>query len=228
MTSEPMADVRDMYMAHTMFRREFGLAPALIRGVAAGDAGRAQILTEHLDFVLTILEHHRGEDEHLWPRLLERAGADAKPVAQTMESQHAGIEEVVGRLHIRMSGWRGVVSPEDGAGLAEDAELLSVLLDEHLQTEEKQALPMIEQYVTAAEWGQMVAEGAVGIAPEQMPLIFGLMAYEGDAQTVADVIATMPAEIAAVIGDLAAQTYAEYALRVHGTATPARIGSRED
>ena len=39
-------------------------------------------------------------------------------------------------------------------------------------------------------------------------------------------IATMPPEIRPVIGNLAAQAFAEHALRVHGTATPERVGTR--
>jgi hypothetical protein len=46
MSSETYADVREMYMAHTMFRREFGLLPALISGVRIGDVTR--LATLHL------------------------------------------------------------------------------------------------------------------------------------------------------------------------------------
>jgi len=226
MNSEPLADVRDMYMAHTMFRREIGLASGLIRGVAAGDRERATVVAEHLELVLVILDHHhRGEDQHLWPRLVERAGAAS--VVQTMESQHSDIDTLVHRLLTGLAGWRAAAGAAEGAELAEVATMLFELLDEHLKTEEQQALPLIEQHVTAAEWGRMVAEGAAGIPPEQIPLIFGLMAYEGDPETVKEVIATMPPEAGSVIGDLAAQTFAEHAQRVYGTSTPARVGTRQ-
>jgi hypothetical protein len=169
MSIEPLADVRDMYMAHTMFRREIGLAPALIRDVADGDFERAAIVAEHLDIVETILDHHhRCEDGHLWERLIDRAGPDV---------------------------------------------------------EEERAIPLIEKHITAAEWGAMIADGGVGLSPEQMTLTFGLMTYEGDPDTVRDVIATMPPEIASAIGDLAGQAFARHALRVYGTATPERLGA---
>jgi hypothetical protein len=216
-----------MYMAHTMFRREIGLASDLIRGVAAGDAEHAAAVADHLGLVLEILDHHhRGEDEHLWPRLAERAGADAAPVVRTMESQHAEIDVLVGRLHSGLPAWRAAAGAAEGAELAEVAALLAVLLDEHLQVEEERALPLIERHVTAAEWGRMVGEAAVGIPAERMPLIFGLMAYEGDPDTVRQVVATMPPEIGSVLGDLAAQAFADHAQRVYGTPTPARLGTR--
>jgi DNA-binding CsgD family transcriptional regulator len=52
MSSEPYADVREMYMAHAMFRREFGLLPALIGGVAAAVArGAAEEFPDGVYFV---------------------------------------------------------------------------------------------------------------------------------------------------------------------------------
>jgi hypothetical protein len=35
--NEPLADPRDMFAAHTMFRREFALIPALVRDPTVGD-----------------------------------------------------------------------------------------------------------------------------------------------------------------------------------------------
>jgi hypothetical protein len=50
-----MADVRDMYLAHIMLRREFTLLPALIRGVRAGDTGRAEVIGAHAKLLCQIL-----------------------------------------------------------------------------------------------------------------------------------------------------------------------------
>ncbi|HEY6497437.1 MAG TPA: hypothetical protein VIZ43_29515, partial [Trebonia sp.] len=62
MTEEPLADARDMFAVHTMFRREFGLMPGLIRGTAA-DTGRAAVVAAHVALVAEVLHlHHTGED----------------------------------------------------------------------------------------------------------------------------------------------------------------------
>jgi hemerythrin-like domain-containing protein len=225
MTNRPLADVRDMYMAHTMFRREIGLAPALIRGVADGDVERAAVVADHVELIETMLHHHHSsEDEHLWHRLLERAGADAKPVVRVMEEQHEAINTLVSEVRAGLTEWRGTADLSRAATLAETTTRLHERLVEHLRVEEQQALPLIEKHITAAEWGQMVAGGAADVAPELMPLMFGLMAYEADPGTVRDIIATMPPEVSSVIGDLAGQAFAEHSKRVHGTATPERIG----
>ncbi|MEV6643543.1 hypothetical protein [Amycolatopsis sp. NPDC051371] len=114
-----------------------------------------------------------------------------------------------------------------GAALAEAVSRLHWLLVEHLATEEDLALPLIEKHITAAEWGGMIADSAGDITPEQMPLIFGMMVYEADPETVRDIIAQMPPEVSGVLGGLAPQSYAAHAERVYGTATPARIGTRD-
>jgi hemerythrin-like domain-containing protein len=226
MSNEPLADVRDMYMAHIMFRREIGLAPALIRAVAGEDVERAAIVADHIQLVDTVLHHHHeAEDEHLWPRLLERAGADAEPVVRVMEEQHGAIGTLLGRLRAELAQWREDADPTRGIALAETVSLLHELLVEHLAVEEEKALPLVEKHITAAEWGQMVAAGAADVAPEQMPLLFGLMAYEADPATVRDIITSMPPEVSSVIGGLAAESFAAHAERVHGTATPERIGA---
>ncbi|MGW1208065.1 hemerythrin domain-containing protein [Streptomyces sp. NPDC002499] len=227
MSNEPLADVRDMYMAHTMFRREFGLAPALIRDVADNDVTRAAVVADHLQIVDNGLHHHHSaEDKHLWPRLLERDAANAESVAQLMEEQHAHIDKVLDEVRAGLANWRGTADPAQRETLAASMTRLSGLLEEHLAAEEDQAVPLLAQHITAAEWGQMLADGAGDIEPEQAPLIFGMMAYEADPDTVRDIIAQMPPEVSGIIGGLATEAYAAHARRVYGTATPARIGAR--
>lgn len=228
MNTEPLADVRDMFMAHAMFRREIGLAPALIRNVTDGDIDRAAIVAEHLGIVETILDHHhRCEDGHLWERLIDRAGPDAEEVVAVMEEQHGAIEELLGRTDDLLAQWRATADAAKGAALAETTARLHERLVEHLAVEEERAVPLIEKHITAAEWGAMIADGGVGLSPEQMTLTFGLMTYEADPETVQAVIATMPPEIASAIEDLAGQAFARHSLRVHGTATPERLGATQ-
>ncbi|MFE1961308.1 hemerythrin domain-containing protein [Streptomyces sp. NPDC059479] len=227
MTNEPLADVRDMYMAHTMFRREIGLAPALIRDVAGGDVKRASTVADHLQVVDNSLHHHHvAEDKHIWPRLVERVGEQAQPVVEVMEEQHGAIGALLDEARAGLALWRGTADAAQGEALADAMARLHGALVEHLAVEEDLALPLIEKHITSAEWGQMLADSAGDVAPEQVPLIFGMMVYEADPDTVRDIIAQMPPEVSSVIGDLAPQSYAAHAQLVYGTATPARIGAR--
>jgi hemerythrin-like domain-containing protein len=225
MSSEPYADVREMYMAHTMFRREFGLLPALISGVRAGDTARAGVVAQHFELISTVLyHHHHAEDSYLWPRVLSRAPEPAAPVVATMEAQHGELDKVIDDLATGLRDWTESAGPAPGAALAETAARLAGLLAGHLAAEEEQAVPLIARYVTAAEWGEMVTAGAAGVAPEQIPLIFGLMMYEGDPEVIGEAVAHMPPEVAAVLPGLATDAFARHAELVHGTAAPAKSG----
>ncbi|HJP73967.1 MAG TPA: hemerythrin domain-containing protein [Pseudonocardiaceae bacterium] len=169
--------------------------------------------------------HHQSEDKHIWPKLLDRVGADAEPIVRVMEEQHQGIDKLLGQVRTELAQWRETADSARGAALADTTARLFARLVEHLDVEEERALPLIERHITAAEWAAMIADGADDVPPEQLPLIFGLMSYEGDPDTVRDIIAALPPEVSAVIGDLSTEAFAAHAQRVHGTPTPARIGN---
>jgi len=46
-------DPFEMALVHRGFRRELHNAAGLIRGVTAGDSGRAAVVSEHIDFIMT-------------------------------------------------------------------------------------------------------------------------------------------------------------------------------
>jgi hypothetical protein len=52
--------------------------------------------------------------------------------------------------------------------------------------------------------------------------MLGMLMYEGDPESVEQVIATMSADASPVVRRLAAPTFAAHSQRVHGTATPPR------
>lgn len=225
MSTEPMADMREMYLAHSMFRREFGLLPALISGVGAADAKRAGVVAQHFELIHSSLHHHHeGEDRFVWPVLTARVPRVATPIVATMEAQHAGLDKVLADLTSGLGEWRSTADPVSGAALAEAAARLSALLAGHLAAEEEQAVPLIERYVTAAEWGQAVAAGAADVKPDELPLALGMMIYEGDPELIREIVGHMPPEIRPVIADLAAGQFAAYCERVHGTPAPAKSG----
>jgi hypothetical protein len=68
----------------------------------------------------------------------------------------------------------------------------------------------------------MIVDAGAGTAQEDLPLMFGMIMYEGDPEVVADTIAHMPPEVRPFIADVAAQAFAQHATRVYGTPTPPR------
>lgn len=224
LVNEPMADTRDMYMAHTALRREFRLLPDLIRSVPPGDARRAEVVSAHAALVCRILHtHHEGEDKLLWPKLVERAGVDAEVIVPMMEQQHHAIEELHAEVTGLLGSWRATA--EGGEKLAEACERLLTVLIQHMALEEKQILPLAARYVTATEWHELGEHGMASTPKKDLPLVFGMAMYEGDPEVIKAVLATAPLPVRLIVPVLGRRRYAAHARQVHGTVRPARVGS---
>jgi hypothetical protein len=214
-----------MFMLHTMFRREFAALPGLVRVVPAGDAGRAGVVADHLDFITGVLEgHHRAEDAVMWPKLLERGRDEVAPVVHTMEGHHAQIEELSSRVVASVRAWRRDASLSSRDALAGVLDELIELLYRHMSLEELSALPLAEKYMTTGEWVEMAHHSGAGMPPGKMSLIFGMTLYEADPSVMEETLSNLPAEVRATLQEEGIRAYAEYASRIHGTATPRRSG----
>ncbi|MEU1414899.1 hemerythrin domain-containing protein [Streptomyces sp. NPDC005731] len=222
--SERMADVRDMYMAHTMMRREFRLLPQLVRDVTSGDVRRAKVVGAHAELMCLVLHlHHEGEDVVLWPLLLERGGREALSIVPTMEEQHHAIERAHAEVTSLLSGWRATA--QGGDRLADALEGLLTVLLEHMALEEKEILPLAAQHVTAAEWEQLGQHGMAKSPKKTLPLAFGMVMYEGDPEVVKAVLAHAPLPARLLMPIIGPRLYASHAKRVHGTSNPPRVGA---
>ncbi len=95
------ARTEEMAVIHRIFRRGFPMMAELVRQTPTGATARSEPIAAHLDFLLNALHnHHSGEDDKIWPRLLERAAPQAELIAR-MEQQH----EVVAERAQRVAPW---------------------------------------------------------------------------------------------------------------------------
>ena len=227
MSTDPFAiptgavDTRDMVVVHVAFRREYRLAPALVRGVAPDDEVRAGQVSDHVELLNSMLQHHHaGEDRLLWPRLLERVPAELAPLVTLMERQHHGIHDAMERVGTALADWRDGAALSDREVLARSMDDLYAALAEHLAAEEEHILPLASRCLTPAEWAQLGEEGMGGVAKSQLPLVFGMLQYEGDPEVIAAMLSHAPLLPRLLIPVLAPRAFARYARRVHGTPTP--------
>lgn len=219
------ADTRDMAAAHRMFRREFGLMPGLVRAVAADDRERAALVADHIALVSSVLDHHHlGEEEYVWPLLRERCPQQpARIDVDAMEAQHQAIHKCLVRVRRAVAAWIDSASEDTREAAADAIDELIPVMKEHLALEEERVVPLIEKYLTDAEYARVGQGQAVEAPPEKLPTIFGMFAYETAPEVVDMVITHTPAEIQPIIKDLGTRAYAAYAQQLHGTATPARV-----
>jgi ribosomal protein L12E/L44/L45/RPP1/RPP2 len=167
--------------------------------------------------------HHSGEDKQVWPRLRERGTAEIASIVGVMEEQHGVIHHGLLQVAAAVESWRDSASVQTRDDLAGAVSQFLPAMREHLALEEERVVPLIEKYITAAEYALLSQEGNAEVPRDTLPTIFGMIMYEADPAVIDTIVAEMPAEIQPVIKDAAAQAYAAYAQQLYGTATPARM-----
>lgn len=169
-TTIALCDTHDMVVVHRVFRREFGLLPRMIAGVRVGDTERARLVATHATELIDGLHHHHtAEDDLLWPRLLERATLHTELI-ERMERQHEQIASFLDEAHELLPRWLPAADEPTRARLEALFTQATVVLNEHLADEEQQILPVVEAYITEAEWGQL-GEQAMGALPKSRLLV---------------------------------------------------------
>ena len=175
-------DTQEMVVVHRVFRREFRLAPQIVRQVADGDVGRAGVVVAHLTEMGTMLHHHHsGEDELVWPRLNERAHLSAELVSR-MEEQHDQIGLLMQRVDELLPRWAASASATVRDELEAVLTELSPALEAHLDEEEREVLPMIQQHLTRQEWDELGERGRAGIPKPRMLVVLGHILEDTSAQ----------------------------------------------
>lgn len=216
---EAMADVRDMYMAHTLFRREFARLPDLILGIPDGDVAGAETVGSHVAMLCSLLHlHHEGEDLLLWPKLAARGGAEAEAIVPIMETQHHTIEEALTRVDELLPAWRS--SGRDGGGVANAFQQLLPALIEHMALEEGEILPLAEKYITASEWKGLVAHAMGAFPRKSLPLVFGLMMEQGDPALIKDILTEAPLPVRLLMPIIGPRTATDHNKRLRRAGTP--------
>ena len=212
--TEQRPNVHEMYVIHRVFRREFTALPGLVRATPANDLVRAQIVGVHLRLVLGGLHmHHTGEDEVLWPRLLERA-APSTNLVETMQSQHERVDAYADQVAPLLDDWMATGSPVRGEQLARRLEDFAGALFEHLDLEEREVLSLISRHITVAEWNSLGAHGRGAMSPRQLPILFGCILEDADKQERKMMLATLPLPVRLLMTTVGAGQYRRYINRV--------------
>ncbi len=158
---------------HQCFRTQFAALPSLVRSVPDGDAVRAGVLVDFMGELTTALHyHHVGEDEAMWPLLLERLDGDTSNILE-MEEQHERIGELIDRALAQASAFRTSARDHRGELLAATLAELSIALNEHLDEEEAVALPLVEELLSVEEWAHIAEIGHASIPKDRMLVILG-------------------------------------------------------
>ncbi|MFI9596342.1 hemerythrin domain-containing protein [Nonomuraea sp. NPDC052265] len=168
-------------MMHAGFRAEFGrLAEAC--GDPRDDA-HEELLEEQLALVLDMLHaHHSHEDATLWPKLAGRA-PEAAPALAELESEHSLLDPLV------------EAAADRGTPLAERAPTLRrlhELVNEHLDHEERTAVPLMLRHLTPDDVEADRRQAMDDFGRRRVPVILGWLASSADAGLLAASYADLP------------------------------------
>src|SRR3954454_22596706 len=171
-------DTNEMVRVHRVFREACALAPQLVGAVRADDVDQVSRIATYYEGVLVFLHvHHEGEDELLWPRLLERCQGKSA-VINLASDQHQGVLTDLSSAEALLAVWREQPDSARGAELAAALATLGANLVVHLDNEEKTILPLVQDYLTVDEWHELPAHGmqtGAQRAPHLMWLVIGLI-----------------------------------------------------
>lgn len=207
-------DTYDMIVVHRVFRREFALLPDLIRDVAPGDRSRSRTLAGHYRLVAAVLEHHHtGEDELIWPKLLERVELRADLVHR-MEEQHRALHDLLESVEALIGSWEAAADERAGRQLAAVLQQLADAANEHLRDEEREMLPLIEEHLSVEEWHAMAESGQRGHSKSRLLLILGLMLEDAAPEERSKLLQMLPIHARAVWQWYGAPAYRRYLRRV--------------
>lgn len=148
------ADTRAMAIVHTALRRDLERArETLSRHPAPADRQRRAI-ARHVLWLMDFLHHHHtGEDEGLWPLVLERAPSVA-PLLDSFEADHARIATAMQSLIDAALAYTESESEDARAELVGALNALGEVLYPHLDREVAEGMPVVSAAITEREWQQ--------------------------------------------------------------------------
>ncbi|MFZ0714478.1 hemerythrin domain-containing protein [Mycobacterium sp.] len=183
-------DTSDMAAVHKVFRTSLAAGPDFLSSAAGDDERRALIANYYANLMAFLKVHHEGEEELVFPLLIERAPQHAGLVTQA-EGQHA---DVIGRLLAvseSVNSWDLKGDPQ-APDLLNALRSLETSLMPHLDQEEAEIVPLAAEHLTPEEWGALPGHAMRSFDGDKIWLIIGLIRENFTPQQREAMLANMP------------------------------------
>jgi len=159
---EGAIDMAPMYVIHHAFRRDLRDLVAAAAATPTTDRRTWRLLAARWQFFATVLhKHHTAEDDEIWPVLSERVNAaddaDGLVTLQAMAAEHGEIDPLLAACaqgFAELAGAESTTTAHADARAALEIRLVATRerLDLHLAHEERDAIELIQRYLTPADW----------------------------------------------------------------------------
>ena len=204
-------DVRDMAIVHRTFRSVYEEAVRLVRAAPAPSPGRVTFLADHIDFGIMMLHvHHEGEDELLYPMLIERMPEQAAMTEQ-VDREHQLIKTALDQASAACAAWRGRPSAETGEALAAALGHLNEVVQPHLDDEEQKVVPLAAVTLTQQEWDAMSKHAVASIPRNKRGIAFGMLLDPLNQADRAYMMRVLPVPVRVLYPVLIGRPYKKYA-----------------
>jgi hypothetical protein len=200
-----------MAIIHRLFRSAYEESARLVRAAPTPSQGRVTFLADHIDFGIAALHHHHeGEDELLYPKLIERAPEQA-PMTEKVEHEHLAIKTALEETSAACAAWRQRPSADTGEALAAALDHLNAVAQPHLDDEEKEVVPLAAVTLTQQEWDAMGKHGVAWIPGKMKGPAFGMMLEPLDEADRAYMMKHVPAPVRMLFPLLVDRPWKKYA-----------------
>lgn len=204
-------DVRDMAIIHRTFRNAYEESARLVRAATAPSPGRVTFLADHIDFAIKMLHaHHEGEDELLYPKLIERA-PDQAAVTEQVDHEHLLIQTALDATSAACTAWRQRPSAETGEALAAALDQLNSVVQPHLDDEEQKVVPLAAITLTQREWDALGKHGVAQMPRNMRGVAFGMILEPLGEADRAYMMRVLPAPVRMLFPLLIARPWKKYA-----------------
>lgn len=188
-------EAKDLVFAHQAFRRLYSLAPGAVRDTDPTDRKKVRALASTLTTINNALHHHHTvEDTMLWDTLSERKPACGLHV-ELMKRQHGTVAQLLAGSPALVDAWRDDPSAATAEPLAARFAEIDAVLTEHLNQEEAKIVPVIEEVLSAREWGKVGAAARTTYDPAEIVLFLGLILEVMPPQERAEFEAELPGPV---------------------------------
>jgi hemerythrin-like domain-containing protein len=208
--SQPIV-VRDMAIVHRTFRNAYDESARLVRAAPTPSPARVTFLADHIDFAIATLHiHHEGEDELLYPKLIERVPEQALMTEQ-VEHEHELVRVALDGASAACATWRERPSAETGQALAAALDQLNSVVQPHLDDEEQKIVPLAAVTLTQQEWDSIGEHSVAQIPRNKRGIAFGMILEPLDEADRAYMMRVLPAAVRMLYPLLIGRPWKKYA-----------------
>ncbi len=146
-------DMTAMFVMHWAFRRDLDRFAAAVIRTPVEDLAAWRALAGRWGLFCHVLhDHHTGEDDGLWPALRAKADETGKSVLDAMAAEHRDIDPLLESLAVGLDRMAATGDRDTRAALEVRVVAAREHLGRHLAHEERDALALVQRYLTPIEW----------------------------------------------------------------------------